>query len=76
LCAEALAADLDPDDRATVLATVAMAKHQLYLLASSRQALDEALALGASADLVPEAVSMLGNGVPVSAATPPAAATA
>ena len=72
LCADALAADLDPDDRATVLATVAMAKHQLYLLASARRALDEALALDPSADLVPEAVSMLGSGPPSLAATPPA----
>jgi hypothetical protein len=72
LCADALAADLDPDDRATVLATVAMAKHQLYLLASARQALDEALALDPSADLVPEAVSMLGHGAPILAATAPA----
>ncbi|HTX86026.1 MAG TPA: site-2 protease family protein [Streptosporangiaceae bacterium] len=72
LCADALAADMDPDDRATVLATVAMAKHQLYLLASARQALDEALALDPSADLVPEAVSVLGNGAPSFAATPPA----
>jgi Zn-dependent protease len=59
LCADALAADLDRDDRATVLATVALAKHQLYLLPSARQALDEALALDPSADLVAEAVSML-----------------
>jgi hypothetical protein len=75
LSADALAADLDPDDRATVLATVAMAKHQLYLLASARHALDEALALDPSADLVPEAVSMLGSGAPALAITPPASAT-
>jgi Zn-dependent protease len=75
LCADALAADLDPDDRATVLATVAMAKHQLYLLASARQALDEALALDPSADLVPEAVSVLRSGAPTLAATPPVSAT-
>jgi hypothetical protein len=62
LCADALAADTDRDDRATVLATVAMAKHQLYLLASARQALDEALALDPNADLVAEAVSMLSGG--------------
>ena len=59
LCADALAADLDRDDRATVLATVAMAKHQLSLPASARQALDEARALDPDADLVAEAVSML-----------------
>ncbi len=72
LCADALAADLDRDDRASVLATVAMAKHQLCLLASARQALDEALALDPSADLVPEAVSMLSDGATVLSATPPA----
>ena len=70
LCADALAAQTDPDDRATVLATVAMAKHQLYLLASARQALDEALALDPNADLVPEAVSMLSGGPAHLAATP------
>jgi Zn-dependent protease len=59
LCADALAADLDPDDRATVLATVAMAKHQRLLLDSARQALDEALALDPEADLVAEAAGML-----------------
>jgi hypothetical protein len=62
LCADALAADLDSDDRATVLATVAMAKHQLYLPASARQFLGEALALDPDAELVPEAVSMLSDG--------------
>lgn len=61
LCADAIAADLDPDHRATVLATVAMAKHQLLLLDSARRALDEALALDPSAELVPEAVSMLSD---------------
>ena len=70
LCADALAADLDRNDRATVLATVAMAKHQLYLLASARQALDEALALDPNADLVPEAVSVLSVGTAALAATP------
>ena len=70
LCADTLAADLDRDDRATVLATVAMAKHQLYLLASARQALDEALALDPNADLVPEAVSMLSGGAAHLAVTP------
>jgi hypothetical protein len=44
LCAGALAAELDPDDRASVLATVAMARHALLL--SGRPQLDEALALG------------------------------
>ena len=73
LCADALAANLDDDDRASVLATVAMAKHQLCLLASARQALDGALALDPSADLVPEAVSMLSDGAAPLAATPPPA---
>ena len=62
LCADALAADLDRDDRATVLATVAMAKRQLGFPASARQVLSEALALDPSAELVPEAVSMLSDG--------------
>lgn len=44
LCADALAAKPDPDDRATVLAIVAMARHSLLL--SGRRQLDEALALG------------------------------
>jgi Zn-dependent protease len=68
LCAGALAADLDPDDRATVLATVAMAKHQRLLQASARQLLDEALALDPSAELVSEAVSMLSDSPLASAA--------
>jgi hypothetical protein len=59
LCADALAADLDRDDRASVLATVAMAKHQLGFPASARQVLSEAVALDPSADLVHEAVSTL-----------------
>jgi hypothetical protein len=62
LCADALAADLDRDDRATVLATVAMAKHQLLLQASARQLLDEAVALDPDADLVAEAISLLSDG--------------
>jgi hypothetical protein len=70
LCADALAADLDRDDRATVLATMAMAKHQLYLLASARQALGEALALDPNAELVPEAVSVLSDGPAALAALP------
>jgi hypothetical protein len=73
LCADALAADLGPDDRATVLGTVAMVKHQLLLLASARQALDEALAIDPSAELVPEAVSMLSDIPAVLTATPPPA---
>ena len=73
LCADGLAADLDRDDCATVLATVAMARHQLCLLASARQALDEALALDPDAELVPEAVSMLSDSATAQAVTPPPA---
>jgi Zn-dependent protease len=62
LCADALGTDLDPDDRATVLATVAMATHELGSPAYAREVLGEALELDPSADLVPEAVSMLGDG--------------
>jgi hypothetical protein len=62
LCADALAAGLDRDDRASVLATVAMAKNQLGFPASARQVLNEALALDPSAELVPEAVSALSDG--------------
>jgi Peptidase family M50 len=60
LCAGALAADIDPDDRATVLATVAMARHALLL--SGRQQLDEALALDPDAELVSEAARFLDGG--------------
>ena len=60
LCADALAADISPDDRATVLATVAMARHALLL--SGRQQLDEALALDPDAELVNEAVRFLNGG--------------
>jgi hypothetical protein len=60
LCADALAAELSPGDRATVLATVAMARHALLL--SGRQQLDEALALSPDADLVSEAARFLGGG--------------
>jgi peptidase M50-like protein len=74
LCADALAAELDRDDRATVLATVAMAAHQRLLLASARRALDEALTLDPSADLVLEAASMLSGSAAASTAMPPAAA--
>jgi hypothetical protein len=60
LCADALAADMAPDDRATVLATVAMARHALLL--SGRQYLDEALALDPDAELVSEAARFLEGG--------------
>jgi hypothetical protein len=60
LCAGALAADLDTDDRATVLALVAMARHAL--LVSGRPQLDQAIALDPDAVLVSEAVRLLDGG--------------
>jgi hypothetical protein len=60
LCADALAADLDTDDRATVLALVAMARHALLL--SGRPQLDQAIALDPDAVLVSEAVRLLDGG--------------
>jgi Zn-dependent protease len=62
LCADALDADQDPGDRATVLATVAMARHQLGSPAYAHEVLGEAVELDPNADLVPEAVSMLSDG--------------
>jgi hypothetical protein len=60
LCADALAAELESKDRATALATVAMARHALLL--SGRQQLDEALALDPDAELVSEAARFLDGG--------------
>jgi len=60
LCADALQAELDPDIRATVLATVAMARHALLL--SGQRKLDEALALDPGAELVSEAARFLNGG--------------
>jgi len=57
LCADALAADLEAGPRATVLATVAMARHAAGQ--SGRDALDEALALDPNSRLVAEAVARL-----------------
>jgi hypothetical protein len=57
LSADALASDLTPSDRATVLATIAMAKHALLL--SGQVPLDEAVELDQDADLVGEAVIAL-----------------
>jgi hypothetical protein len=57
LCRDALAESLGPAERATVLATVAMAKHARML--SGQEELDEALALDPKADLVAEAVGLL-----------------
>jgi hypothetical protein len=57
LCADALGTDLKPGARATVLATVAMARHALGQ--PGREPLEEALALDPDADLVGEAASKL-----------------
>jgi len=73
LCADALAADMTPNDRATVLATVAMAKHALLL--SGRQHLDEALALDPDAELVSEATRFLEGGLETALAAHDEAAT-
>jgi Peptidase family M50 len=59
LCADALAATLPADQRATVLATVAMARHALGL--PGRPALTEAVELDPDAAMVAEAASMLGR---------------
>lgn len=59
LCAEALAAGLEPRQRATVLATVAMARHATGV--SGRELLDDALALDPDAELVDEAAAMLAS---------------
>ena len=48
-----------PAYRATVLATTAIARHQLLLEASARQDLHEALTLDPSAQMVMEAASVL-----------------
>jgi hypothetical protein len=60
LCADTLAADVDPEERATVLALVAMARHALLL--SGQSQLDEALAFDLDAELVSEAASFLDGG--------------
>ncbi len=60
LCADALATAVKPDERATVLALVAMARHALLL--SGRPQLDEALDLDPDAELVNEAASFLNGG--------------
>ncbi len=57
LCAKALKAELDPDDRATVLATVAMARHAQHL--PGREQLEEALRLDPDAPMVSEAARFL-----------------
>jgi hypothetical protein len=64
LCAEALAAELEAPQRASVLATIAMARHASGL--SGRDAVNEALSLDPDAELVAEAVSRISQ----KAATP------
>jgi peptidase M50-like protein len=67
LCADSLAADLKPRDRASVLAMVAMAKHARLLSTSGRAALDEALTLDPDAPLVAEAAAALSRDPAVTA---------
>jgi hypothetical protein len=62
LCADALAADLEPGPRAEVLATVAMARHAAGH--SGRAALDEAMALDPSSRVVAEAMARLDDASP------------
>lgn len=71
VCADALAADLDTDDRATVLALVAIARHALLL--SGRPQLDQPIALDPDAVLVSEAVRLLEGGWDSARRLPPAA---
>jgi Peptidase family M50 len=59
LCADALAADIDADDRATTLAIVAMARHALLL--DGRPQLQEAESLDPDALMVQEAARVLGG---------------
>jgi hypothetical protein len=59
LCSGSLGDDVPPRDRASVLALVAMAKHERLLSVSGRAALEEALALDPDAPLVAEAVATL-----------------
>ena len=55
LCAQALAGELEASQRASVLATIAMAKHASGQ--SGRETVNEALSLDPDAELVAEAVS-------------------
>lgn len=68
LCQRVLAANLLPGQRATVLATIALARHALGQ--EPGPALDEALGLDAQAELVTEAAHALGVALPTSGATP------
>ena len=67
LCAVSLAGDLDPSTRATVLATVAMARTALGL--PGQELLAEALSLDPNAELVAEAATRLAT-VPMAASSP------
>ncbi len=62
LCAPVLAAELWPSERATVLATIALARHALGQ--EARPALEAALALDPAADLVEEAASTIATSSP------------
>lgn len=62
LCAPGLGSDLRPGERATVLATVALARHALGQEAGPP--LRDALALDPTADLVGEAASKIGGSGP------------
>jgi hypothetical protein len=68
LCADALAAKPEPADRASILATQAIARHARQL--SGRELLDEALALDPDAPLVDEAVRVLAQPWDVTAPAP------
>jgi hypothetical protein len=64
LCADALTAELPPMQRATVLATVAMARHAIG--ESGRESLDEAIELAPTAELVGEAIAFIDDPKPAS----------
>jgi hypothetical protein len=62
LCREVLRADLDPDDRATTLAIVALSRHATGL--DGRPHVAEALTLDPKAMMVPEAARVVGTSPP------------
>lgn len=64
MCADALTAELPPMQRATVLATVAMARHAIG--ESGRESLDEAIELAPTAELVGEAIAFIDDPKPAS----------
>jgi hypothetical protein len=63
LCAGALAAELQASQRASVLATIAMARHAAGQ--SGHETVDDALSLDPDAELVAEAVNLISHGVGV-----------